>query len=108
MIDLGNLGVVNAVATPAQAIMHQALCGRDGREAILTPREVSVVRLLADGKSHQEIAAALGLSKGTIRTYVWGLYQRGWTTAGLWLAGTALNLTKAHDHVSVESAAARA
>ena len=36
----------------------------------LTPREVEVLRLLADGLDGSEIAVALGISPGTVRTHV--------------------------------------
>jgi len=36
----------------------------------LTPREVEVLRLLADGLDGSEIARALGISPGTVRTHV--------------------------------------
>jgi DNA-binding CsgD family transcriptional regulator len=36
----------------------------------LTPREVEVLQLLADGLDGTEIAAALGISPGTVRTHV--------------------------------------
>jgi len=36
----------------------------------LSPREMDVLRLLADGKSNKRIADALDLSEGTIRTHV--------------------------------------
>jgi len=36
----------------------------------LSPREMDVLRLLADGKSNKRIADALGISEATIRTHV--------------------------------------
>ncbi|WP_283135851.1 response regulator [Rhizohabitans arisaemae] len=36
----------------------------------LTPRELEVLRLLADGISNQEIARALGIGEATVRTHV--------------------------------------
>jgi NarL family two-component system response regulator LiaR len=36
----------------------------------LTPREVEVARLVADGRSNQEIAAALVISEKTVKTHV--------------------------------------
>jgi DNA-binding NarL/FixJ family response regulator len=37
---------------------------------VLTPRELEVLRLLAEGKSNQQIARALGVTVGTVRTHV--------------------------------------
>jgi DNA-binding NarL/FixJ family response regulator len=42
----------------------------DRREAALAPRELEVLRLIADGLSNQEIAAALVISQETVKTYV--------------------------------------
>jgi DNA-binding NarL/FixJ family response regulator len=39
-------------------------------DAILTPREMQVLRLIADGRSNSEIAATLVLSPETVKTYV--------------------------------------
>jgi ATP/maltotriose-dependent transcriptional regulator MalT len=42
----------------------------------LTPREVQVLRLLADGLTDQEIAAALFVGPGTVRTHLTRLYGK--------------------------------
>src|SRR4051812_26316852 len=39
-------------------------------EAALAPRELEVLRLIADGRSNAEIAAMLVLSQETVKTYV--------------------------------------
>ena len=38
--------------------------------APLAPRECEVIRLLAEGRSNKDIAASLGLTEATVRTYV--------------------------------------
>lgn len=42
----------------------------------LSPREMEVLSLLADGKSNQEIADALFVSTNTIKTHVARLYEK--------------------------------
>jgi DNA-binding NarL/FixJ family response regulator len=36
----------------------------------LTPRELDVLKLMAEGKSNKEIATALSLTEGTVKGYV--------------------------------------
>ena len=36
----------------------------------LSPREVRVVRLVAEGKANKEIAAVLNLSEGSVKQYL--------------------------------------
>jgi DNA-binding NarL/FixJ family response regulator len=42
----------------------------------LTPREHDVVRLVADGRSNEEIGAALGISAKTVETHLARLFER--------------------------------
>ena len=42
----------------------------------LTPRELSALRLLADGKSNKEIAAALSISERTVKTHLGHLFEK--------------------------------
>lgn len=42
----------------------------------LTPREVEVLRHLAQGKDNQEIAAALQLAEGTVKNYISNIYEK--------------------------------
>lgn len=42
----------------------------------LTPRELDVLRLLANGRSNADIATQLFLSEGTVRNYVSGIFTK--------------------------------
>jgi DNA-binding NarL/FixJ family response regulator len=42
----------------------------------LTQREVGILRLLAEGRSNKEIAAALHLTEGTIKGYVSTIFDK--------------------------------
>ncbi len=46
----------------------------DGRE--LTPRELEVLRLMAEGRANKQIAAALGVTEGTVKAHMNNLYQK--------------------------------
>jgi two-component system NarL family response regulator len=42
----------------------------------LTPRELSALRLMADGRSNKEIATALGISERTVKTHLGHLFDK--------------------------------
>jgi DNA-binding NarL/FixJ family response regulator len=42
----------------------------------LTPRELSTLRLLADGKANKEIASELGISDRTVKTHLGHLFEK--------------------------------
>ena len=42
----------------------------------LTPRELDILRLLANGRTNTDIAAQLFLSEGTVRNYVSGIFTK--------------------------------
>lgn len=54
----------------------------------LTKRELKMLRMLANGASSEEIAAALGLATGTTRVYLHKLYRKinvkNRTQAAIW------------------------
>lgn len=42
----------------------------------LTPRELSTLQLMADGKANKEIATALGISERTVKTHLGHLFEK--------------------------------
>ena len=42
----------------------------------LTPREVDVLRLIADGKANTEIAAALNIGLGTVKGHIRDILEK--------------------------------
>ena len=67
---------VFGVATPRARAGARARVAEPEREPSLTPRQHEVLRLLADGASTEEVAAALGLSEETVRNHIRQLLRR--------------------------------
>ena len=66
-VHQGYRGIPPAVA--AKLAVHTPRIG-------LTPRELEVLRLMAEGKSNLEIAAALGRAEGTMKIHVQNILQK--------------------------------
>jgi DNA-binding NarL/FixJ family response regulator len=66
-VHQGYRGIPTAIA--AKLAVHTPRIG-------LTPRELEVLRLLAEGKSNPEIAAALGRAEGTMKIHVQNILQK--------------------------------
>jgi DNA-binding NarL/FixJ family response regulator len=56
----------------------------------LTPRQLEVLRLLAEGKSNKQICRVLNVAEGTIKSHLYALFRQigvsNRTEAALWLA----------------------
>lgn len=46
------------------------------KEYGLTPKEISVVELVASGKSNKEIASILDISENTVKTHISNVYKK--------------------------------
>jgi two-component system NarL family response regulator len=55
----------------AARLAERAMAG-----AALSPREVEVLTLIAGGKTNKEIAAALFISEGTVKTHVLSIHEK--------------------------------
>jgi DNA-binding CsgD family transcriptional regulator len=75
---LGALGDPDARAARAQPRPALDLpgSGRPDLGAALTPRELDVLRLLAEGRTDREVAATLGVSHRTATTHVTGIFNK--------------------------------
>ena len=66
----GDVSVLSASRSqPPHAAAPEGLLG-------LTPRQIDVLRMLADGDSNKGIARALALSPATVKTHVEAIFQR--------------------------------
>lgn len=52
------------------------ITGRPGKGHSLSPRERQVLQLVADGYENKQIVTELGLSEGTVKTYLRGIFQK--------------------------------
>lgn len=65
----------------APSLLERARIERARRErpsplASLTPRERTMVQLIAQGQRNRDIAQSLGITEGTIKVYLHALYQK--------------------------------
>jgi DNA-binding CsgD family transcriptional regulator len=69
-----------ALLTLMRPHLHHAYLDAERRRAQgttgLTPRQTSLLRLVADGHTNAQIARRLGLSEGTVRTHLENIYGR--------------------------------
>jgi len=100
--DLGRADLLRAVRDAARGVptLHPAAQEQLLRDvagpaparaqpaASLTRREREVLRLVARGESNKRVAAALGLSEGTVKSYLSGVFEKlgvgDRTQAALW------------------------
>ena len=83
------LGIKDITADDLIACIHDVLNGKtylapaaaaklaEGVSRVqVTPRELSALRLMADGKSSKEIGNTLGISERTVKTHLGHLFEK--------------------------------
>jgi len=63
-------------ATGVHLITARAVTGQPPSGRVLTPRELQVLQLAADGHSSAEVADELGVSPGTVKTHFQNMYAK--------------------------------
>jgi DNA-binding NarL/FixJ family response regulator len=87
LIDAGGSPMNSPIAKKVlHSFQHQS---RSNNSAELSPRETRILRLLANGSSHCEAAAALNLSLPIVSTYIRSIYEKLHLHAAPALAGAA-------------------
>lgn len=95
-IGLVNKGEIWLPRDKMSSIMDRiiSVVGRDMKEKTLdqlTPTEFQVLRLIGQGKSNEEIAKILFISKNTVRSHIKSIYSKLDTHSRLQLALYAIN-----------------
>ncbi|MET0736291.1 MAG: response regulator transcription factor [Microbacterium sp.] len=62
--------------SPAVAVRLVERMRRPGPEAVLTPRETEVLRLVASGHSNKQIAVVLGIGESTVKTHLLKVFEK--------------------------------
>jgi DNA-binding NarL/FixJ family response regulator len=68
--------IVLGRARRSSAQMAAVMPATESAEALLTPRQREILKLLANGHSYEDIGVALDLSVNTVRSHVRALYER--------------------------------
>jgi DNA-binding NarL/FixJ family response regulator len=82
--------LVDAVRRVAAGGLAFAVRPRTSRRAHLTAREHDVVRLVADGRSNDEIGATLGIGSKTVETHLSRIFERFGVSSRAELAARAV------------------
>lgn len=64
------------IVGPHDAIETSPAAAGEDRPSYLTPRELEVIRLVAEDKTAQQVASALGLSRRTINVHLQNAYRK--------------------------------
>jgi len=73
---LGAIRKINAGGTHVSERAASRLAERAMGGAMLSPREIEVLKQIAAGKSNKEIAALLFISEGTVKTHVLSIHEK--------------------------------
>ena len=60
----------------AMAQTLDRLMARETAAALLTPRELAIVRLVAEGRRNKEIARQLAITEGTVKIHLHNVYEK--------------------------------
>jgi DNA-binding NarL/FixJ family response regulator len=82
--------LVDAIRRVAAGGLAFAVRPRTSRRAHLTAREQDVVRLVADGRSNDEIGATLGIGSKTVETHLSRIFERFGVSSRAELAARAV------------------
>lgn len=69
-VDSGQTVFGREVVSKLPNLIHPQKESYDYRARDISPRELEIIRLIAEGLSNREIASELFLSEGTVRTYL--------------------------------------
>ncbi|WP_429368943.1 response regulator [Paenibacillus sp. DS2015] len=75
-VGKGNTVFVKEVANTLSAMLKEEKQAHSHQYSTLTPREVEIMSLVAEGLSNKEIAEQIFLGEGTTRNYVTGLLEK--------------------------------
>ena len=84
--------LVDAIRRVAAGGLAFAIRPRTGGRAHLTAREHDVVRLVADGRSNDEIGATLGIGSKTVETHLSRIFERFGVSSRTELAARAVRV----------------
>ena len=82
--------LIDAIRRVAAGGLAFAVRPRTTRRAHLTAREHDVVRLVADGRSNDEIGATLGIGSKTVETHLSRIFERFGVSSRAELAARAV------------------
>jgi len=75
-VHSGGQWLEQQATTRALETMVRREAGLRHASAVLTPRELTIVRAIANGSRNKEIAERLNISEGTVKVHLHNIYQK--------------------------------